>query len=169
MNIMNHPTPEAREAALGEIRAAFEYNNEPWKQPEPTGHFVQLAINNAIGECNVKWLRSISDVGLSFDDSGTLVNSAVAEKNAEIERLKHIIECAKTPLMADVMRERDTYLARIQMVEEYRINASLKSQLAKLEEIADGLAAGFTIYPNLIWTEKCADALEALKQYKEAK
>ena len=59
------------------------------------------------------------------------INSAVAEKDKEIERLKHFIDCAKTPLMADVMRERDSYLTRIQMVEEYRINDTLTKQLSE--------------------------------------
>ena len=98
-------------------------------------------------------MNAMIDFDKALEAAQLAINSAVAEKDKEIERLKHLIDCSKTPFMREVIAERE----------------SLKRKLAKLEEIADGLAAGFTIYPNLIWTEKCADALEALKQYKESK
>jgi hypothetical protein len=42
-------------------------------------------------------------------DIKTALDSLKASKDAEISSLKLIIECAKTPLMANVMNERDRY------------------------------------------------------------
>ena len=175
-------TPEAREAAMQYIDASV-WDSLSKEHQDKACEPVQLAINSAVSDitiiaekCRIRELEQIQEL---------------AEKDKEIERLKHIIECAKTPLMADVMRERDAYLARIQMVEEYRVNDHLKSRLAKLEEIADRLAkatdsmlgivsesqgiTGWHLNGDVLNWEQCepieemASAHSAYQQYKEAK